>query len=79
MAILVGTCLRQSEDSTGPGVEADAGFGQAELGVVGGYDDVAGHGYFKSTAEGVSVDGGDNGLPALEIGCYPTERELDGH
>ena len=68
----------QSEYAARARVQADSRLGESDLGMVSGDDDVAGHGELESAAERVAVDRCDDGLPALEVGGYSSERGANG-
>ena len=67
---------REAVDTTGSGHQADSRLGQAEAGVVGGDDDVAGHRHLAAAAEGEAVDRGDHRLGALPVGGDSAEAAL---
>ena len=69
---VMGDLAGQAVDAHGAGDQTTPRFGQSELGVLGGHDDVAGQGQLQATAEGEAVDPGDDRLddvvPVLEAG-----------
>ena len=59
---LEGALAGKAVDAVGAGDEPDLWLGEAEAGVLGGDDDVAGEGHLEAASEGVAVHAGDDGL-----------------